>query len=73
MLWLGLLLMLWIANALPLDLLRILGLIPLAVDWSEGISFWVPCLFYGSWFLWAIVAAFATRSYQLRTKDWRRR
>ncbi len=33
----------------------------------QGIAFWVPCLFYGSWFLWAIAAAAATRSYQLRT------
>jgi hypothetical protein len=33
----------------------------------EGISNWVPCLFYGSWFLWAIAAAAATRSYQIRS------
>lgn len=32
-----------------------------------GISMWVPCLFYGSWFLWAIAAGAATRSYQLRS------
>ena len=31
-----------------------------------GIAFWVPCLFYGSWLLWAIAAGAATRSYQLR-------
>lgn len=33
----------------------------------EGMAIWVPCLFYGSWLLWAIAAAAATRSYQLRT------
>jgi hypothetical protein len=30
-----------------------------------GIANWVPCLFYGSWLLWAIAAAAATRAYQL--------
>jgi hypothetical protein len=34
---------------------------------SGDIAIWVPCLFYGSWFLWAIAAAAATRSYQLRS------
>ena len=36
---------------------------------SEGIGMasWVPALFYTSWFLWAIAAGAATRSYQLRT------
>ena len=33
----------------------------------EGIKTWVPCLFYGSWLLWAIAACAATRSYQLRS------
>jgi hypothetical protein len=33
----------------------------------EGMAIWVPCLFYGSWFLWAIAAGVATRSYQLRS------
>ncbi len=33
----------------------------------NGIESWVPCLFYGSWFLWGIAAAAATRSYQVRT------
>ncbi len=33
----------------------------------DGIAFWVPCIFYGSWFLWAIAGAAATRSYQLRS------
>ncbi|MDX9948679.1 MAG: hypothetical protein RBS38_15065 [Bacteroidales bacterium] len=33
----------------------------------EGMAIWVPCLFYGSWFLWAIAAAAATHSYQLRS------
>jgi hypothetical protein len=32
-----------------------------------GIAAWVPGLFYGSWFLWAIAAGAATRSYQLRS------
>ncbi len=31
--WCGLLLMVWLANGLPLDLLRVAGLIPLGVDW----------------------------------------
>lgn len=34
---------------------------------SEGIAGWVFALFYASWFLWAIAAAAATRSYQLRS------
>lgn len=33
----------------------------------RGIATWVPALFYGSWLLWAIAAAAATRSYQLRS------
>lgn len=33
----------------------------------EGMKFWIPCLFYSSWFLWAIAAGAATRSYQLRS------
>jgi hypothetical protein len=33
----------------------------------EGMKIWVPCLFYGSWLLWAIAAGAATRSYQLRS------
>jgi hypothetical protein len=33
----------------------------------KGIAIWVPCLFYGSWLLWAIAAGAATRSYQLRS------
>lgn len=32
-----------------------------------GIAAWVPCLFYGSWLLWALAAGAATRSYQLRS------
>jgi DHA1 family inner membrane transport protein len=34
---------------------------------TDGIATWVFGLFYGSWLLWAIAAAAATRSYQLRT------
>ncbi len=34
---------------------------------SPGIATWVFALFYGSWFLWAIAACAATRSYQLRS------
>ena len=33
----------------------------------DGIATWVPGVFYGSWFLWAIAAGAATRSYQLRS------
>lgn len=32
-----------------------------------GMATWVPWLFYGSWFLFAIAAGAATRSYQLRS------
>jgi hypothetical protein len=32
-----------------------------------GMKLWIPCLFYGSWFLWFIAAGAATRSFQLRT------
>jgi hypothetical protein len=32
-----------------------------------GMSLWVPCLFYGSWFFFAIAVGAATRSYQLRS------
>jgi hypothetical protein len=35
----------------------------------KGIALWVPCLFYGSWFLLAIALGAATRSYQLRSAD----
>ena len=54
--------MVWTANGLPFDLLRLTPLIPLG-----GIAFWVFGLFYGSWLLWAIAAGVATRSYQLRS------
>ena len=37
---------------------------------NVGIEFWVPCVFYGSWFFWAIAAGAATRSYQLRSAAW---
>ena len=33
----------------------------------KGMATWVPCLFYTSWFLYAIAAGAATRSYQLRS------
>ena len=33
----------------------------------KGMATWVPCLFYTSWFLWAIAAGAATRLYQLRS------
>jgi hypothetical protein len=32
-----------------------------------GIALWVFALFYGSWLLWAVAAAAATRSYQIRS------
>ena len=34
---------------------------------SGGMATWVFGVIYGSWFLWAIVAAAATRSYQVRS------
>jgi hypothetical protein len=37
------------------------------LEGAEGIAGWVFGLFYTSWFLWAIAAAAATRSYQLRS------
>jgi hypothetical protein len=37
------------------------------VQTIKGMATWVPCLFYTSWFLFAIAAGAATRSYQLRT------
>ena len=44
------------------------GLIGAATIRASGASpAWVFALFYGSWFLWAIAAGAATRSYQLRT------
>jgi hypothetical protein len=33
----------------------------------NGMAVWVPCLFYGTWFLLAIAEGAATRSYQLRS------
>jgi len=33
----------------------------------DGMKTWVPCLFYSSWFLWAIAAGAATLSYQFRS------
>lgn len=39
------------------------------VQGIKGMAFWVPCLFYSSWFLWAIAAGAATRSYQLRSAN----
>ena len=38
---------------------------------SSDIALWVFGLFYGSWFMWAIAAAAATRSYQLRSAAFR--
>jgi hypothetical protein len=34
-----------------------------------GLASWVPFLFYGSWFLWAIATGAATWSYQLRSDN----
>lgn len=34
---------------------------------QDDMAIWVFCLFYGSWFFWAIAAGVATRSYQLRS------
>ncbi len=42
------------------------GLIAGDID-SGGMATWVFGVVYGSWFLWAIAAAAATRSYQVRT------
>lgn len=40
---------------------------PLSGAKAPGIATWVFALFYGSWFLFAIAAGAATRSYQLRS------
>ena len=40
-----------------------------ALTGKEDMSIWVFCLFYSSWFFWAIAAGAATRSYQLRSTD----
>ena len=40
------------------------------VNAIPGMAVWVPCLFYGSWFLLAIAEGAATRSYQLRSAFW---
>ena len=42
------------------------GLIAGDADFG-GMAGWVFALVYGSWFLWAIAAGAATRSYQLRS------
>ncbi len=44
----------------------VVGLLRGDVD-SGGMATWVFGLVYGSWFLWAIAAGAATRSYQLRS------
>jgi hypothetical protein len=44
----------------------VIGLLRGDVD-SGGMATWVFGLVYGSWFLWAIAAGAATRSYQLRS------
>jgi hypothetical protein len=38
-----------------------------SINVPEGMKVWIPCLFYISWFLWAIAAGAATRSYQLQS------
>jgi hypothetical protein len=43
------------------------GLIKGDIELPPGMALWIPCLFYCSWFLWAIAAGAATRSYQLRS------
>jgi hypothetical protein len=43
------------------------GLLAGDADFGGGMAGWVFALVYGSWFLWAIAAGAATRSYQLRS------
>jgi hypothetical protein len=45
----------------------ITSLIRGGVKGPEGMAIWVPFLFYGSWFLFAIAIGAATLSYQLRS------
>jgi hypothetical protein len=49
--------------------LIISSLVKGGVQGPTGMATWVPCLFYTSWFLFAIAAGAATRSYQLRTSN----
>jgi hypothetical protein len=46
---------------------RVSQLMKGTISMPDGMKIWIPCLFYGSWFLWAIAAGAATRSYQLRS------
>jgi hypothetical protein len=63
----------WIATAIvamigPIAVWTIIsGILSHNLEGPPGMAMWVPCLFYTSWFLWAIAAAAATRSYQLRS------
>lgn len=45
----------------------ITSLVKGGVEGPDGMAAWVPFLFYSSWFLFAIAAGAATRSYQLRS------
>jgi hypothetical protein len=45
----------------------ITSLVKGGVKGPDGMAAWVPFLFYGSWFLFAIAAGAATRAYQLRS------
>jgi hypothetical protein len=62
----------WIATAIvamigPAAVWSLVSTIATGAGPESDIETWVFGLFYGSWFLWAITAAAATRSYQLRT------
>jgi hypothetical protein len=63
----------WTATAIvasigPIALWSMIIMLVSGEGQSKGeIATWVFCLFYTSWFLWAIAAFAATRSYQLRS------
>jgi len=58
-----------VINIAPAACWAVIRALPTGGDSPDGIALWVPCLFYGSWLLWAIAACAATRSYQLRSKS----
>jgi hypothetical protein len=65
----------WSATAIvvmigPAAFWSFVGAVISGSDMATGeIDLWVFGLFYGSWFLWAIVGGAATRAYQLRSRQ----
>jgi len=62
----------WTATAIvasigPAAFWSMISMLISGVQKNGDIAAWVFCLFYSSWFLWAIAAFAATRSYQIRS------